>query len=203
MALSRWTVKIPHRVRYERGQVARRRRLWVKVLGTSTDATIYTTGDPTGEELPQPLYSLADGRFPGYALAGRYDVYLDEYPGTAIQWDAISGRSDAHIINTAGEPTYSNSWVNYGSGYQPGGFMKDSFGFVHLFGAVKNGTVSTTIFTLPVGYRPVHPAATPYTKPVASLASTGFITIGTTGLVVGPASNAFVPLDGISFKAAA
>jgi hypothetical protein len=48
---------------------------------------------------------------------------------------------------------YVNGWVDYGSGYSPSGFRKLSNGLVILRGLVANGT-ATTIFTLPVGYRP-------------------------------------------------
>ena len=51
-------------------------------------------------------------------------------------------------------PTLLNSWVNWGSGLQAAGYkMVDGRG-VKLRGLVKAGTVNTTIFTLPAGYRP-------------------------------------------------
>lgn len=51
-------------------------------------------------------------------------------------------------------PTLLNSWVNYGAGYDPAGYLKDPLGFVHLRGQIKSGTVNSTVFVLPVGYRP-------------------------------------------------
>jgi hypothetical protein len=51
-------------------------------------------------------------------------------------------------------PTLLNSWVNFGSGYQEVGYMKDSMGFVHIRGMIKSGTLSANIFILPAGYRP-------------------------------------------------
>lgn len=53
-------------------------------------------------------------------------------------------------------PTLQNSWVNYGSGYDTVGYMKDSLGFVHVKGMIKSGvtTLGTLLFTLPAGYRP-------------------------------------------------
>lgn len=51
-------------------------------------------------------------------------------------------------------PTLLNGWVNFGAGFAAAGYMKDQFGFVHLKGMVKSGTVGTVIFTLPAGYRP-------------------------------------------------
>jgi phage minor structural protein len=50
--------------------------------------------------------------------------------------------------------TLINGWTRYSTNYDIPGFMKDPLGFVHLRGAVKGGMNSSTIFTLPVGYRP-------------------------------------------------
>ena len=51
--------------------------------------------------------------------------------------------------------TYTNSWVDYDTTYGGAQYMKDSLGFVHIRGLVKNGSAANAaIFTLPVGYRP-------------------------------------------------
>ncbi len=69
-----------------------------------------------------------------------------------------------HIVGGAGEVAFENGWQNYSGagitpeGWTPAQFWKDGFGVVHLAGVVNRGasalTLSTTIFTLPVGYRP-------------------------------------------------
>lgn len=46
-----------------------------------------------------------------------------------------------------------NGWEHYPV-YSPLKIMKDSLGFVHLEGTVRNGTGPGVITTLPVGYRP-------------------------------------------------
>jgi len=51
-------------------------------------------------------------------------------------------------------PTLLNSWVQYGLGFASAEYYRDTSGIVHLQGAVKNGTINTTVFTLPIGYRP-------------------------------------------------
>ena len=52
-------------------------------------------------------------------------------------------------------PSLGSNWANYGGVYQTVGYMKDSIGFIHVRGLVKaTGAVSSTIFTLPTGYRP-------------------------------------------------
>ncbi len=53
--------------------------------------------------------------------------------------------------------SYTNSWVDFGGAQEVGSYYKDALGFVHLEGTVKSGTsASAAIFTLPVGYRPIH-----------------------------------------------
>lgn len=44
-------------------------------------------------------------------------------------------------------------WTNFGAPYHPAGYLKDNDGFVHLRGRVTN-VAGSTIFTLPVGFRP-------------------------------------------------
>lgn len=52
-------------------------------------------------------------------------------------------------------PSLSNSWTDFGSGYQGARYCKDALGWVHVEGLVKDGSPDTaTIFTLPAGYRP-------------------------------------------------
>lgn len=55
-------------------------------------------------------------------------------------------------------PTLAGTWVNFDAvpGFAQAAYMKDSLGFVHIKGLVKSGTVPSTIFTLPAGYRPMN-----------------------------------------------
>lgn len=60
-------------------------------------------------------------------------------------------------VNISGEPPFQSSWVNTGGSYSTAAFYKDSLGRVYLKGTVTRasaGAVGTTIFQLPVGYRP-------------------------------------------------
>lgn len=71
-----------------------------------------------------------------------------------------------HYIGATGEPAFSNSWVNYdASAWTSARYMKDSQGFVHVEGMIKNGTINTAYFTLPVGYRPAKAVALPIGVP--------------------------------------
>lgn len=54
-------------------------------------------------------------------------------------------------------PTFLNSWTNYGSGLVTAGYHKDTLGYVHIQGTVKNATgpaAWSAIFQIPAGYRP-------------------------------------------------
>jgi len=95
-------------------------------------------------------------------------------------------------------PTFQNSWVNYGDIYETAGYIKDALGFVHIRGLVKSGTANTTIFTLPVGYRPNK------SEIFTVMANQAICRLevsanGTVAHSVG--TNAWVSLAGITFKA--
>lgn len=101
-------------------------------------------------------------------------------------------------------PSLGNSWVNFGSPYNNAGYYKDKSGRVHLRGLIKSGTTSagTIIFTLPNGYQP---AATELRHVIVSPEVIARIDIQTNGNVVIGAnlsSNAYLSLDGVSFRAA-
>jgi hypothetical protein len=66
-----------------------------------------------------------------------------------------------HLVNAAGEPTFQNSWVNYGAPYGNARFRKFPDGKVRLAGLIKNGANSTVAFTLPIGYRPPYTISLP------------------------------------------
>jgi hypothetical protein len=48
--------------------------------------------------------------------------------------------------------TFQNGWTDYGVAGSPAGYYKDQLGIVHMVGAIKDGTVPGTAFTLPAGY---------------------------------------------------
>lgn len=110
-------------------------------------------------------------------------------PPASESWIAVSGGVG-----------FANSWTNFGSGYNDAAYYKDPLGVVHLRGLIKSGTVGSTAFTLPSGYRP--PATSAF--PVASNAAFGYLEIGSSGVVIprSPSNNAWVTLEGITFRAA-
>ena len=205
MALTFKKVKIPYRARTASGQAVQGAPLSIFNAGSFTAADVWATQEsPIAETISQPLFSSQDGTFPGYVRPRRYDVYLGD--GAAEVWDAATFQLPWRVVGETGNPGFQNSWVNFGSGYPPVAFSKDQYGVVRLRGVAKSGTVATAIFTLPVGARPVNPSATALIVPCASLTTGGNLTIDNTGIVKAPSaagSNAFVPLNGVSFLAEA
>lgn len=59
-------------------------------------------------------------------------------------------------VGTVGNPSFQNSFTNFGGGWETVGFWKDPFSMVHLHGLVTNASDKSgfNIFTLPTGYRP-------------------------------------------------
>ena len=95
-------------------------------------------------------------------------------------------------------PTLLNSWVQFEAG-SSAMYMKDEFGFVHLKGRVKSGTVGADLFSLPVGYRSVNSKI----FPVASNGAFAVVNVTSTVFIGSTANNTYVSLEGITFKAEA
>ena len=104
-----------------------------------------------------------------------------------------------HEVDASGEPAFQNSWVNYGGSQETAGFRVGHDGRVYLKGQVKGGTINTTVFTLPIGYRPAN------NQEFASLSGSpalGWVSVNDDGTVVanGSGTNAYVFLNGINFE---
>ena len=96
-------------------------------------------------------------------------------------------------------PTLLNNWVNYGGLHEPAGYCKDALGFVHLKGLIKLGTVDANAFVLPVGYRPAYEQL----FIIMGNGAVGRLGVHADGSVrpQSPTNNAWVQLNGITFKA--
>lgn len=105
----------------------------------------------------------------------------------------------ATFIEVQGGVGFQNSWANFGSTVATVGYYKDSFGFVHLKGTAKSGTINTTMFTLPTGFLPAGDSI----YACASNNAFGQVNINATSGAVTPqiGSNVFFSLDGIVFLA--
>lgn len=75
---------------------------------------------------------------------------------------------------------FQNGWVDFGAPFPLTRFFKDLSGVVHLTGMVKNGTLNSTAFTMPVGYRP---SGTLRFAALDGVAGPAFIDIQTSGIV--------------------
>jgi N-acetylneuraminic acid mutarotase len=90
----------------------------------------------------------------------------------------------------------TQNWTNASSLYPFASYYKDKLGMVHLKGRVQNG--AGRIFTLPPGYRPG--ARLVFDVPCSTgLGQVDIFSGGVVGFFLG--GNAFVSLDGISFRA--
>jgi len=96
-------------------------------------------------------------------------------------------------------PAFMNGWINFDTTHNPAGYFKDSLGIVHLRGLVKNGTNNTTIFTLPVGYRPSNRELQAVQTNLNIIGRVDILADGQVTVVSG--SNVWVSLDGITFRA--
>lgn len=99
------------------------------------------------ESLPIPFY------IPEPGIQGNFDALKKRWP--------IS-RKDLKLeapneVGVGSNPTFSGTWVNYDTGlFHGAAFWKDPLDMVHIRGLVKDGTINTTVFTLPSGYRPAN-----------------------------------------------
>jgi hypothetical protein len=107
---------------------------------------------------------------------------------------------DWSFVGVVGQPAFTASWVNYGAPYANAGFKLTPDGGVKLHGTIKNGTLGSSAFTLPPGFRP--PAPIPFI--VLSNGVAGRVDVGADGTVtpISPSSNLSVVLDQIIFQAA-
>jgi hypothetical protein len=100
---------------------------------------------------------------------------------------ARSAQEPVRVVGAPGEPEFEPGFEPYGKDLLPPGFWKDSLGVVHLQGSV-NAVSPGVAFTLPTSYRPAGTAVFPQ----VTVSADGAVEVGDT----------FVPLDGITFRAA-
>lgn len=103
---------------------------------------------------------------------------------------------DGRVLDFWRTPTLQNGWTSYSASY-PIRYIKND-GIVHIQGLAKPGTDATTVFTLPLGYRPGTGQ-----KHFVGLANGTMceIRVHPTGEVNIQASNIWNSLDGVSFLA--
>ena len=99
----------------------------------------------------------------------------------------------------------TSAWTDYGGEYAVVGYYKDRAGIVHLQGSARkpNSSTGSIVFVLPEGYRPA--ATQVFTVNLGFAPGTlGDVRVQSTGHVTrsSGAGNDFLPLDGITFRAA-
>lgn len=132
---------------------------------------------------------------------GRRNFY--EYNGTEISPSILdNGNGTAGVEKIA---TLQNAWVEYDpTNYGNAGYWKDYEGVVHLQGVIKSGvtTNGTTLFTLPVNFRPSKVRMFKVTSRDGSGVVQAEIIITPTGNVyIQTGGNVYLNLNDISFKA--
>lgn len=96
---------------------------------------------------------------------------------------------------------FENSWVNFDS--RTVQYQKSGDGWVRFRGLAKNGTIGTTMFTLPVGFRPDWRQSADQHWAVASNGAFGFVTVSGNGIVnCGVGSNIWIDFSTVAFKVA-
>ena len=98
-------------------------------------------------QLPVPYVVLPDGSLDSLGVQQDLDAL-------GVSLGQVTQYASWRDVGGSGQPAFQNSWVNHGSTSAVAAFYRDSSGVVRIKGLVKNGTGATTIFTLPVGYRP-------------------------------------------------
>lgn len=130
--------------------------------------------------------------------------YLEVVKTLTLDGDiSVPTRPAYSIVGGQGQPAFQGTWANWGAGgLGVAGFWKDPLGFIHLKGAIKAGTVSTTAFTLPPGYRPPEYKVFAAIKVDAGVTSLARVDVNTDGTVVpqtAPATG-YITLDQITFR---
>lgn len=101
-------------------------------------------------------------------------------------------------IEVLGGIGFQNSWANFGPPYETAGYSISSGDkIVRLKGLIAGGTLTATVFTLPVGFRPAKNRLFSSTANGAA----GVLVIDTAGVVTPEgASNAYFSLEDIAFS---
>jgi hypothetical protein len=126
---------------------------------------------------------------------------------TSEAWRMVGAPGQPAFTDNCGSVLWAN-WAEGGTSFNEVGFYKDSVGIVHLKGlaahACNDGNgAGTTIFTLPVGYRPLETEL----QVTLSNNTVNRINVNANGTVVpelavgNNASIQWISLDGISFRA--
>ncbi len=191
-------------------------RVWItgSVSGPTTAATAFT--------LPVGYRPTFDHYYDNLQSGGTAGTYINVTPAGAVTITSPSGASYVnlsfdsgtvtsvlnttavamdtwHLVGAPGEPAFQNGWGNVG-GETTVAFKKDPFGNVVLRGTVGGGTQGTTVFTLPVGYRPGFGRDRNTSINNQGTSAWGQVNVQTDGTVLAWAdTNQYISLDQVEF----
>jgi len=139
---------------------------------------------------------------------GTHQLKNNAVTGPKIKNGAITAAKISHsalgaatVVGAPGAPAYQNGWTAADSSDDEGvSFYKDPWGIVHIQGnAAHSGAASTTIFTLPPGYRP---AKNIYFSAYGNGSTAAYVQVMSDGEVVEfNVAQAFVGLSTVTFRA--
>ena len=199
--------------------------LFIAASGTAVAAISFTASDGTITACRDNRTGVLKVIQSGQTCTSKETTitWKDGITGKVADADKLDGKDSTEFAPNAVEAwrtvEFQNGWSDFaGQNVTTAAFYKDPWGVVHLKGVVSGGTVanspvvaSGTIFWLPCGYAPDQAE----THAVLSNNQTGRVsvkwatTIGCSngqkrGMVTAdpPSNNAWVSLDGITFRAA-
>lgn len=165
------------------------------------DALLAETRKSYASNLTGHITSIGNAAVLGSFTSAQLLTALTDETGTGASVFASSPAlvTPTITLESVTAPTLLNSWVDYGGALLVSGYYKDAFGIVHLQGTIKSGTIGLSAFTLPAGYRP----SAGLNFSVDSNGAFGELAVLANGNVVpSVGSNAYVALDGITFRVA-
>ncbi len=110
---------------------------------------------------------------------GGFTAVLSQTGCTNVFYAGL-GETAWTVVGAAGAPAFTNSWVNAGGSDAVAAFRQMSDGTTQIKGSIKTGTITTSAFTLPAGYRPSELKR----FAVASSGAFGVLLVNTDGTVV-------------------
>lgn len=205
--------RLPSDVIYGVSSAATETVAGVVELATTTETTTGT--DTTRATTPADMKAAIDARTATDTAAGIVELATTAEAVTGT--DTVRAVTPAGVkaaVNAVGTSTgvaYSAGWADYGGGYTPVTWYRDKDGYIRLSGLFKRtgATItagpSGTIFTLPVGARPVGSEAFIQNKDDVSkglaVGSTGVVSAGG-ALGTWTSGSSYMYVSGVMFKAA-
>lgn len=163
---------------------------WVQIGGSAGLTDVTTTKGDLLARSSSAVARLAVGSN-GQALVA------DSAQTLGVAWAGEVART---VVGAGGgAPAFAGTWTHFDATnvYQKVSYYKGADGRVYLCGMAAAGTINTTLFTLPAGYRP----AANREFSVASNNAFGLVEVSSAGVVkpvVG--NNSWVSLDTVSFE---